>query len=345
MSSQVLEKPNIAKEEIQTPTSSDVLLSDFQIEDRHYLDNGTTIDDFSFEVTNRSEKLNYSGQFFNPKDYNPEQPPVVYTTPWLTELRGFNTLVGKELAKNGLKAISLSPEHPKIGDALNHFLNIALNKEKILERDATSYSALLEYLNDQKIDDTSTIILFGYSRGSMVGIVLNSLAQINRRKIIYNEFIDLCLKDSVRSMHLSLGELAINLSQEAINGLIEVRKLPIEDKRHLLNTISTDPGSIIEHISTGIGLFRGETGSFLNNIPDNMTGTVTFFKSSMFNQKDRWEAGLNRFPYLHIIYQNGYHLSGINPQIIQDGIARIALFQKQFSNGIDPIKAINNLYK
>ena len=339
MTKTLREKHNVASPE------GKFLVTNFEIEKSHHSGDGYSIVDYQFEIDKitDSEKLRYSGQFFNPKESDPTTPPVVYTTPWLTELKGFNTLIGKQLAKNGLPAISLGPEHPQIGESIRHLTRTILNKEKILERDANSYNALLDYLNKEKIQDTSRITLFGYSRGSMIGIALNSLSKFSQRQILYNEFIDLCLLDSVQTMHLSLGKVAINLVNELIDGLIEVRKLPFEEQKHLLNTIPLDLSALIEQTSTGIALFRGETGLFLDKIPRDITGTVTFFNNSIFNQMDKWIQELNNFPNIHILNQKGYHLSGLNPQIILEGIGRIILFQKQYQNGIEPSEAIQKL--
>lgn len=294
---------------------------------------------YRFKATT-DDSLKYTGQIFLPGDHEQNfHHTIVYTTPWLTDLDGFNTNIGLEFARNGFKAISLSPEHPGLPEAVNHFKNVLFNNQDNLSRDAHSYHQILNHFNEFKsvenlTIDSSNVILFGYSRGSMVGLGINALAKMYNRKIVYNEFIDLCLEHSVRNMNIKPQTIFPNLIEEALSGLKELGHMNRQELSHVLQTLPPNIPSFLEQITTGISLFRGETGKFIQDIPpDQNITSVTFFENSLFNQQKEWEYILkDSLKYIHIEKMKGYHLTGMNKEVLSRSIARLILFEKLQEN-------------
>jgi hypothetical protein len=128
--------------------------------------------------------------------YIPDNPradllPVTYTTPWCTDLAGFNDHIGSLLAQEGAHVIAVSPEQIRFTRAIRHLGRASL------AHDAKVHHLMLDQLGERAGTDFTHIANIGYSRGAMVGFALQAYAAQHGREQTYNDYTDPCLEHSV----------------------------------------------------------------------------------------------------------------------------------------------------
>lgn len=276
--------------------------------------------------TIRTERFRMNdGSTYHARTYEPERPaygtPVTFTTPWCTDLPGYNDRVGHKLAFHNIRTIAVGPEQSGVVRAVKQ-----LGKAS-LAHDAKVHHLILDHLEETGRIATNHIINIGYSRGSMVGFGLQAYAREHGRHMSYNDYVDPCLEHSVDARSVRWGKLPRYLGKEirALAGAL-AHESP-EELCRLLPSVTLAPGFWINQLSTGKALFAGEAGSFIDHLPTDSRTNVLLCDNSLFNHASAWRERLASFPNVTIQHQEGYHLSGADSHVVQGTIGRVLLAQ------------------
>ena len=341
--SQILEK-KFSLLEGNVPSQNNPWIEDFE-ENRS---NQRTRDGIDFNIHRilLSDQSVYEIQVFKPKQLSSSKDnlTVTYTTPWCTGLTGFNTDIGSEIAGLGLPVVAVGPERSSSRHIIRNLGRVALGQQPVLEHDAKAHHLILDFLGVLQLAEVDKIINFGYSRGAMIAMGLNAMAKEHHRKIIYNALLDPCLASRPEPKDLKICTIGRYLIKELGSTVQEVSSLPKEDYAHLLKSVSLDPNFWLQQIITGIGIFKGESGQFMDSIPEDSFLDFTFFSKSIFNQFNIWVNSLSTQQFLKVRMQEGYHTSGINPEVWRPAIGRIALVNRLYGQGVtgqDLYEAVN----
>lgn len=280
------------------------------------------------EVETRRFRLS-DGKRYNAKIYTPDRPrynaPVTFATPWCTDLEGFNDdHLGQELAANGFYVIGVSPEQSGLHGAIKKVLANALAPEpRELAHDAEAHHLILDRLTDDGRIDSDSSFNVGYSRGAMIGLGLQAYAKRHGREFAYSDYTDPCLEHAIDLRKVRYNELPSYFKKEL--GALGLALADEHDLHltHLLKTIRLSAAFWVSQIATGIDLFRGEAGSFVDHLPKDSNTHVTLYHGSIFNHAESWQQGLAPFPNIEIANEEGCHASGANRSVSCSTIGRL----------------------
>lgn len=331
--SQILEK-KFSFLERTVPFQNEPWIEDF--EERGSVQQAHNGIDFNIHRILLSDQSSFEIQVFKPKKLSSSRDnlTVTYTTPWCTGLEGFNTDIGSEIASLGLPVVAVGPERSSSRHIIRNLGRVALGHQPVLEHDAKAHHLILDFLGTLQLAEVDKIINFGYSRGAMIGIGLNAMAEEHRRSIVYNALIDPCLASRPELKDLKVCTIGRYLLNELGSTVQEISALPKEDYAHLLKSASLDPNFWLQQVITGIGMFKGESGQFMSGIPEDSFLDLTFFSKSIFNQFNIWINSLSTQQFLKVRMQEGYHTGGINPDVWKPAIGRIALVNRLYGQGV-----------
>ncbi len=330
--SQILEK-TASLLEATVALKNDLWIEDF-VENRSVHRSRDGIDSAIHRII-LSDQSSFEIQVFNPKKLlsNRENLTVTYTTPWCTGLTGFNMEIGSEIASLGLPVIAVGPERSSSGHIIRNLGRVVMGQQTVLEHDVKAHHLILDFLGIMQLAEVERIINFGYSRGAMIAFGLNATAKEHNRSIIYNALLDPCLASRSELKDLKVCTIGRYLINELGSTVQEVGALPKNEYTDLLKSASLHPNFWAQQLITGIGIFKGESGQFLNGIPEDSFLDLTFFSKSIFNQFNIWINSLSTQQFLKVRMQEGYHTRGINPDVWKPVIGRIALVNQLHSQG------------
>lgn len=270
---------------------------------------------------------------------------VTMTTPWFTDVDGFNNFVGIKFAEAGIRTHIVSPEQSNLAKSYVHVVRkladvglrmVDLEADQLpipkclldlghtsLEHDVVVHHLLLDYEEEQEQIDTHALDDTGYSRGAMIGFGKQAHAQQYDRTFVNADYVDPCL---VRGVHLSEvvnPKIPFYIMKELVTLASVMKPSSRQEARAVIPTFARSLGFYVNQLSTGISLFGGETGRFVDNMPVDMQAHVTLFDQSEFNQADEYEARLAPYPNITVAREHGVHFSGANRRVIYDTRRRI----------------------
>lgn len=276
----------------------------------------------------------YDVHVFEP-EFQRYDTAVAFTTPWFTDLEGFNDRLGTSLARRGMTAIVISPERLTF-NSIKHLAHFGE-----LRHDAVATLDILDELegpeHDLQVESGRTIIA-GYSRGSMVGLGVNELSVWRGREIPYNYFVDPCLEHAVSLADVEkegpfgyVGKevqgLALALKNNNFHEWSDVPKTVVGVLRHFVGNLAVTP-----HI------FSGEAGQF--NPPQSMTALIRLYLNSNLNHHQSWQTRFSQYPNVRVQTSEGCHLTGSNPVVRQQTADNLQRIQQLLAEDVDPTELL-----
>jgi hypothetical protein len=270
----------------------------------------------------------YSVRVFRPRRSEQFDRTVTYTTPWLTDIDGFNMIVGKRLASLGMNVVAVSPEHPSLSRSVRNLGRVTLRA------DAQVQHKVLDSISKNGILDTSSVIVAGFSRGAMVGFGVNSLAETFGRTIEYTDAIDPCLAKKTTPKDVEWPKIPSYFIGEVGALVSSMVHHPPEDMRGIAkNIVPLSPAFLVQQAATGMALFTGEAGTFIREWPQHTTAHVTLYSGSEFNHMKEWVRLLSPYPNVSAHIEDGRHFSGADSRVIDAAVGRILHAQRVLAYG------------
>jgi hypothetical protein len=248
---------------------------------------------------------------------------ATYTTPWCTDLRGFNERVGMALAHEGMHAIAVSPERLSLGQ-LRRFGRLSLL------HDAEAQHVVLNHIDLTAEDITpATVVSLGYSRGAMVGFGLNATSMQHRRDIRYSDYTDPCLEHQVQPWDVDWEQIPAYLGHEAIamtQGLLQYSPAELVDMTR--KALNPSVCFWLQQIALTKTLFSGEAGELVAGWHDDSVAFIQLFTHSRFNHASDWERQFKPFRNVTLTTRTGVHMSGVHPKVLAQSIDRVVSAQQ-----------------
>ncbi|HUY85011.1 MAG TPA: hypothetical protein VMU97_00685, partial [Candidatus Dormibacteraeota bacterium] len=247
---------------------------------------------------------------------------VDFSPPLATRVNGFNTYIARQLSKRGMhsRIVGTNQSHNfnllHDAQATLHILN---EDDRRQERPGRQTSAPGESL------------MIGYSMGQMKELAELGLAPAMGRDIVASIGLDPCLGEKVdygqelRNLGCSLkllnylGREALEIPKGVISSLFEERD-PVRTLlriRHLAGTAGLSPAYFSNIADKWKVLATGETGKYLDKIPNDAIIVIHFFKDSYFNDSEFFESALGGRPFFRPIEEDGLHLSGARSSVVR----------------------------
>jgi hypothetical protein len=238
---------------------------------------------------------------------------VDFKLPLSTRVNGYNTYIARKLAQRDIHSRIIGTNQSQGFDLLHDTQAMLL----ILEQDDATGST-------SKPGESAMI---GYSMGEMTALAALGLAPLMDRDVKVSIGLDPCLANEVdyqkegedkAGLALYLGrealELPYILGKNLLNDGSPIRTL--RRARHFVNTVGFTPEYIQNTHDKWDVIATGETGTLLGNIPEEAVMIIHFFDKSHFNDNGTYQEKLAGHPFFRAIHEQGYHLSGADPQVI-----------------------------
>ncbi|MEO6513542.1 MAG: hypothetical protein ABIR37_02520 [Candidatus Saccharimonadales bacterium] len=241
--------------------------------------------------------------------------PVLYTTPWFTDLRGFNSIYGKELARRGIVSYAISPERSSNPvDRVTHLGRISL------QHDAYAQHRILEAIDDK---GDGSYMSHGYSRGALLALGMKAMEDQFGHHQVYADCIDPPLEHAVRPSEMDLQSLAPYFRDEAKELVRSLTSHQVAEYLNMVRTIRLSGEFWVDQIATGFRLFTGQGGTFINNLPKDTRMHILHFEGSIFNHALYWQKRLEGFSGITCVSEPGLHMSGFRRDVISASIGRL----------------------
>lgn len=280
-----------------------------------------------FYSTQKDHFVMTDGSAYDVETYYPHatkfEVPVVYTTPWCTDLRGFNGIYGKELARHGMVSYAISPERSTSPlDRIFHLGRISL------QHDAFAQHRILEAIDGI---GNGTFMNHGYSRGGLVALGMKAMEGHFGHTIPYADCIDPPLEHAVRPSEMNLRGLAPYFLSEANELRRSLASHRVDEYPNMVRTIRLSGDFWLDQVATGFRLFQGQGGTFINTLPEDTRMRILHFEDSIFNQALYWQKRLASFAGITCVTEPGLHMSGFRRDVIAASIGRLVDEQESFA--------------
>lgn len=292
-----------------------------------------------YSITTRRYQLD-DGSRYDAQIFHPNAPRydigATYTTPWCTDLKGFNSMVGNALAEAGIVSVAVSPERLTGKQLFQRFGKLALL------HDVHAQHAILDHIDTEDRFKRGVTINTGYSRGAMVGFGFNAYSDKYDRDVVYSDYIDPCLEHAVRLRDVSWQRVPTYVGRELVafgKGLHSYKARDI-----LGMTLSAAQPSAcfwLQQVAVGKTLFSGETGNFVASLHPDTTAHITLYVKSRFNHAPDYARQLSRYPNISSSIENGYHLTGVGSNVRADMLGRVILAQNLLRDNATPAELAN----
>jgi hypothetical protein len=235
------------------------------------------------------------GTRYDVRSYEPSHPKdilVSYTTPWVTDLDGFNNLVGIGLARRGMHAVAISPQRGRVCELPQQL------RRASLWHDAHAQHAALDWVEATKNPQTKPrqLLNIGYSRGAMIGLGVHALAASYDRAVLFGDFTDPCLEHRPEFKDISVAEADQYIGHEIVElakGLTHYRPKQLSG---LLSPSLARPSFWTQQIAVTKAIFEGTAGQFVAFLPADTAANVTLYDHSVLNHAKDWQHDLEDFP-------------------------------------------------
>jgi hypothetical protein len=258
---------------------------------------------------------------------------VDYTLPLSTRVKGHNTYLTRKLAQSGMHSRIVGTNQSP-GFSLLH------------EAQAT-----LHLLNvDDGENETCTpgeSVSIGYSMGTMEKLAEFGIAADMGRENKLLLGLDPCLAKKVDYAKelAALPEVAEYLGREALEiplafGKALGRESPvraIKRAAHLVQTVGITPDYYKTLYDKWNIIATGETGTFPASVPPEAAMVVHFFGRCRYNDfpifKEFFKKG---HPNVHLLLEDGFHLSGVDSAVVKEEVKRTAIAQELLAQKVAP---------
>lgn len=256
-----------------------------------------------------------------------------YTTPLGTHVRGYNTYVGIQAAREGMEVRIFGP--PQV-----------LPTDPHLSHEANAFAKVMLAADQEEGIENSTYVLGGYSMGGMKAPAEAYYLHALGAAVPLLNTIDPCLAEEV-----SFGETRKGMSRkylaaelrEGAHALLERKEedtfaKAIKRLLHMTNSVSFHPHHLNKHINIGKKIWQGEAGTFIAHVPEESVFIAHFFADSRFNHHEIYMPAISELPYGNPVLQPGLHLTGMRLRVIENYIGQIVQGQEMVEAGATPEK-------
>lgn len=287
-----------------------------------------------FRVRNQrvtlDDKSHYDVRSFEPQ--HPSDLLATYTTPWCTDLDGFNDFFGRSLARRGIQTVAVSPRRAHIWDLPREWA------EASLSHDANAQHAILDWYlqqHDPQVEADKAVVV-GYSRGAMVGLGVHAVAHAYNRTIVYDDFTDPCVARKLSREDIDGDGLLAYLGSEVIEAVSGMSHYRLKQLGKLATTAPLSAAFWSQQIAVTKAVFSGEAGSFADRLPADTTAHIVLYDKSIFNHARQWQQKLAHLPFVSIKHRAGRHLTGMDPVVRQRAADRIAAVEQLYADQATP---------
>lgn len=254
-----------------------------------------------------------------------------YSTPLGTHVKGYNTYVGIQAARNGMDVrIFGAPQ--------------VLPTDPHLSHEAHAFAEVMRAADEDEGIENSTFILGGYSMGGMKAPAAAHYLHRLGASVPLLDTIDPCLAEEVSFRETRKGMSRAYIAAELLEGAHALLERKEEDSLykamrrlgHMASSVSFHPHHLNKHIGIGKEIWRGEAGTFIQHVPEETAFVSHFFADSRFNHRDIYMPAIERLPHGHPVLQPGLHLTGMRLRVIEEYIGQIVRGQQMIEKGTAP---------
>jgi len=269
---------------------------------------------------------------------------VVSGDPWFTGPDGFNRIEIEQLVNDGFVVVwnhhqgrhSVAPTSREHIRTLARFLT-----SKSLAKSASQDHALLDKLGEQANFDTQNVIRRGYSRSAMSGEAFIAQAALSNvgREIIWSDLEGACYARKVGHWAMAKGvskqlpheiQAVIDIKRQLAASLKEDddhRPATLEDYK---GTLDVHPLNLIHEFAWQRLLITGDAGRYAQAIPLEARGVRTAYEHDFSGQQIDWRRIHAPRQGIFIIEEEGGHLSGAEPRMLQKKRMRMLRLRNYF---------------
>lgn len=284
----------------------------------------TTIDGYSYSVI--------VGEPKNPTS----AVPLIETTAWFMGLEGYYRHEALSYMREGNFVVIVGAEgsHRSCGDRGGRLGGITLEK---------SASAVLNFcgevvgIHDEL--DQDAYLLKGASRGAMVGMGIQALAQDYDKSVLYADLMAPCFPRPFNPFTDTLG--LIRFLIEEPQTLVSLGyEMPLSLARRYHASIDLHPASLAHQLAITSPLFSGEAGELARSINRSVDPQmhITTFGRDVLSMHDDWVDIFEGYPGVRLTPLDGSHLALADKQTDAFQHARNLAVQNQIRAG-KPIDA------
>lgn len=269
----------------------------------------------------------YQHLLFLPYKPKPNTPAVTNTTAWCTSIKGFNSNVATMLMGEGIAVDLVAP--PNVG--VGHLLHLASAVK--LDHDVAAHQKILDFDMERGIIDTSRVVLPGDSRGGQVAMGISATAKDYDREVIYFDLTDPCLEHRLSKEEIKPIPLIKYLGSELVNGLFTfVENLTPSE---VITSFPVTPNALAQDVAVGYSLFSTGSGRYVNAIPRDAVGRVTFFVGSVLNHREKYKQRFDAMPNVIVDEIEGFHLDIAKRAHTKNSVLRVGRAAWLASEGED----------
>jgi hypothetical protein len=248
--------------------------------------------------------------------------PNLHTSAWLTTSRGHYEHMIRKFVFEGVPSIFVGAEgsyHDSMKPPRLNGITLTKSAAAVL-RFSEEISSSLKYI----IDPTKRL-LYGESRGAMVGMGIIALAKAFDQDILFADLIAPCFP---RKFEISD---AINLSKHIIHEPVSVVQLAgkVGPGRliHYPSTLDLHPTSFASQVAIGPALFSGEAGELAQLIDEEKIIHITCFNDDFASMPMQWLQIFKNYKDVRITLLDGTHLTIADPETLYYLVARNKSFR------------------
>lgn len=269
----------------------------------------------------------YQHLLFLPYKPKPNAPVVTKTTAWCTSIKGFNSNVATMLMSEGIAVDLVAPPHVGVEDFFR--LPTAVK----LDHDVAAHQKILSLDMERGIIDTSRVVLPGDSRGGQVAMGLSATATDYDREVLYFDLTDPCLEHRLSKEEIKPLPLMRYLGSELVNGFVTfVENLTPSE---VITSFPVTPNALAQDVAVGFSLFSTGSGRYINAIPRDAVGRVTFFVGSVLNHREKYKERFDSMPNVIVDEIEGFHLDIAKRSHTKNSVLRVGRAAWLASEGED----------
>lgn len=269
----------------------------------------------------------YRHRLFLPYAPKPNAPIVTDTTAWCTSINGFNSNVATMLMGEGISVDLVAPQDVGVENIL-HLPTVVK-----LDHDVLAHQKILDNDMERGVLNTSKVVLPGDSRGGQVAMGISATASHFDREVVYFDLTDPCLEHRLTKEEIKPIALVRYLGSELVNGFFTfVENLtPAE----VIASFPVTPNALAQDVAVGFSLFSTGSGRYVNAIPRDAVGRVTFFVGSVLNHREEYKERFDSMPNVIVDEVEGFHLDIAKRSHTKNSVLRVGRAAWLASEGED----------
>jgi hypothetical protein len=270
----------------------------------------------------------YSAQICTP-DSTRSPHVIIGTTAWLTSVRGHNEHTNRAFANAGLTSLTVGPEGSYRASSCQN-----LRAPISLMDSAAAVLAFSNLVLKEHDVQTKNQLLFGESRGAMVGMGILSLAKDFGQSIGLADLIAPCFPRQMKPSDVL--KLCGQVIREPIETMKFLGNISLGRIVHYPATFDPNPSAVVHNAAMIPALISGEAGELAKQVDTEALMHITCFRQDAISMIDEWRAIFNDHPNVRITPLPGSHLTIVSPQTLGYVIARALAYTECVDKGQTP---------